>query len=43
MNTNQKSLKSGDICLDYIPIDWPLTPLGNEKNPYTFGLQINPN
>jgi len=42
MNTNQKNLKPGDICLDYIPIDWPLTPLGNEKNPYTFGWQNKP-
>ena len=42
MNTNQKNLKPGDICLDYIPIDWPLTPLGIKKDPYTFGWQNKP-
>ena len=39
----EKSLDSGEINLDYIPVDWPLTPLqgkkayipGWTKNPYT--------
>ena len=39
----EKPLDSGEINLDYIPVDWPLTPLqgkkayipGWTKNPYT--------
>ena len=39
----EKPLDSGEINLDFIPVDWPLTPLqgkkayipGGTKNPYT--------
>ena len=41
-STNYKSLKAGEIRLDYIPIDWPLTPLGPNKDPYIQGWQKNP-
>lgn len=42
MNTNQYSLKPGNICLDYVPIEWPLTPLGGNKDPYVSGWQNKP-
>jgi phage/plasmid-associated DNA primase len=42
MNTNQYSLKPGEIRLDYIPVDWPLTPLGANKDPYVVGWQAKP-
>ena len=32
-------LKPGEIRLDLIPSDWPLTPLGADKNPYLAGWQ----
>ena len=32
-------LKPGEIRLDLIPSDWPLTPLGADKNPYLTGWQ----
>jgi phage/plasmid-associated DNA primase len=41
-NTNQQSLKPGEIRLDYVPIDWPLTPLGASKDPYIAGWQNKP-
>ncbi len=41
-NTNQQALKPGEIRLDYIPIDWPLTPLGPNKDPYVAGWQNKP-
>lgn len=41
-NTNQQALKPGEIRLDYIPIDWPLTPLGPNKDPYIAGWQNKP-
>ena len=40
-NKNEQKLKPGEIRLDYIPVDWPLTPLGSEKNPYVPGWQSN--
>jgi phage/plasmid-associated DNA primase len=40
-NKNEQKLKPGEIRLDYIPVDWPLTPLGSEKNPYVAGWQSN--
>jgi phage/plasmid-associated DNA primase len=42
MNTNQYSLKPGEIRLDLIPVDWPLTPLGANKDPYVVGWQAKP-
>jgi phage/plasmid-associated DNA primase len=42
MNANQQLLKPGEIRLDYIPIDWPLTPLGGNKDPYVAGWQNKP-
>ena len=41
-NQNQQTLKPGEIRLDYIPIDWPLTPLGGRKDPYITGWQNKP-
>jgi P4 family phage/plasmid primase-like protien len=42
MNTNQYSLKPGEIRIDFIPVDWPLTPLGANKDPYVVGWQAKP-
>lgn len=42
MNANQQLLKPGEIRLDYVPIDWPLTPLGGNKDPYITGWQNKP-
>jgi P4 family phage/plasmid primase-like protien len=39
--TNQ-SIKPGEIRLDLIPLDWPLTPLGGNKDPYIQGWQNKP-
>lgn len=36
------ALQPGQIRLDYLPIDWPLTPLGDNKNPYLQGWQNKP-
>lgn len=33
------ALEPGQIRLDYLTIDWPLTPLGENKNPYVQGWQ----
>jgi phage/plasmid-associated DNA primase len=41
-NKNQHALKPGEIRLDYVPIDWPLTPLGANKDPYILGWQNKP-
>jgi phage/plasmid-associated DNA primase len=41
-SANQQALKPGEIRLDYIPIDWPLTPLGGNKDPYIQGWQNRP-
>ena len=41
-NKNQQSLRPGEIRLDYLPIDWPLTPLGANKDPYVPGWQNKP-
>jgi hypothetical protein len=37
-NKNSMALGPGQIRLDYLTIDWPLTPLGENKNPYVQGL-----
>ena len=42
MKQTPKALKPGEIRLDYIPLDWPLTPLGPNKDPYTQGWQNKP-
>jgi len=39
---NQQALRPGEIRLDYIPFDWPLTPLGAKKDPYVQGWQNRP-
>jgi len=41
-NTNQQALRPGEIRLDYIPSEWPLTPLGAKKDPYVQGWQNRP-
>ena len=41
-NSNQKSTKPGEIKLELISPDWPLTPLGGNKDPYISGWQNNP-
>lgn len=41
-NANQHQVKAGQIRLDLIPIDWPLTPLGANKDPYVQGWQNKP-
>jgi len=41
-NCNQQALRPGEIRLDYLPIDWPLTPLGAKKDPYVNGWQNKP-
>jgi phage/plasmid-associated DNA primase len=39
---NQQALRPGEINLAYIPMDWPLTPLGAKKDPYINGWQNKP-
>jgi phage/plasmid-associated DNA primase len=39
---NQQALRPGEINLGYIPMDWPLTPLGAKKDPYVNGWQNKP-
>ena len=39
---NQQALRPGEIRLDFIPVDWPLTPLGANKDPYVTGWQNKP-
>ena len=41
-STPQQSLRPGEIRLDYLPISWPLTPLGANKDPYVAGWQNTP-
>ena len=41
-NQNFNALKPGEINLSLIPVDWPLTPLGDNKNPYKTGWQNKP-
>lgn len=42
MSGTNFSLKPGQINLDLIPIEWPLTPLGNKKDAYLPGWSRNP-
>jgi P4 family phage/plasmid primase-like protien len=39
---SQQALRPGEINLSYIPMDWPLTPLGAKKDPYVNGWQNKP-
>ena len=39
---NRQSLKPGEINLDLISKEWPLTPLGSNKDPYITGWQNKP-
>ena len=39
---NKRELKPGQFNLEWIPIDWPLTPLGKNKDPYVKGWQNQP-
>lgn len=39
---NQQALRPGEINLKFIPMDWPLTPLGAKKDPYVNGWQNKP-
>jgi len=39
---NKQALRPGEIRLDLIPIDWPLTPLGENKNPYVGSWHSKP-
>jgi len=36
------NLLPGEINLDWVPLEWPLTPLGESKNPYLTGWQNKP-
>ena len=39
---NSLALRPGEIRLDFIPQEWPLTPLGGNKDPYVQGWQNRP-
>jgi len=41
-NKNKQALRPGEIKLGLIPKDWPLTPLGGNKDPYVNGWQTKP-
>jgi hypothetical protein len=41
-NMSATSLQPGEINLGLIPVDWPLTPIGSNKNPYLLGWQNKP-
>lgn len=41
-NMNSQSLRPGEIKIDYLCQEWPLTPLGENKNPYVPGWQQKP-
>ena len=42
MTEQRKPIKPGQFDLSYIPMDWPLTALGRNKDPYIRGWQNNP-
>jgi P4 family phage/plasmid primase-like protien len=42
MTQKQYALKPGEIRLELLPLDWPLTPLGARKDPYITGWQNRP-
>ena len=41
-NANSMNILPGEINLDWVPLEWPLTPLGENKNPYLTGWQNKP-
>ena len=41
-NANEMNLLPGEVNLEWLPIEWPLTPLGENKNPYLTGWQNKP-
>lgn len=41
-NTNVLTLMPGEINLQWVPLSWPLTPLGENKNPYLSNWQNKP-
>jgi phage/plasmid-associated DNA primase len=41
-NANAMGLRAGEINFSYIPKDWPLTPLGANKDPYVNNWQNKP-
>jgi len=41
-NMSATSLQPGEINLGLVPVDWPLTPIGDNKNPYLLGWQNKP-
>ena len=41
-NIQSKALRPGEIRLDLLPRNWPLTPLGANKDPYVQGWQAKP-
>ena len=40
--SSKSALRPGEINLDLLPIDWPLTPLGANKDPYIRAWQDKP-
>ena len=38
----EQVVNPGEIKLDLIPCDWPLTPVSSNKNPYLPGWQNKP-
>ena len=42
MTKQTQSLKPGEIKLDFISKEWPLTPLGANKDPYIICWQNKP-
>jgi P4 family phage/plasmid primase-like protien len=42
MKQMSKALNPGEINLELIPVDWPLTPVDSNKAPYLSGWQRNP-
>ena len=41
-NIKRQAVRPGEIRLDFISAEWPLTPLGANKDPYTSGWQNKP-
>ena len=42
MNQMSTALQPGEVNIGLIPLDWPLTPVGDNKAPYIIGWQANP-
>ena len=41
-NMTEQVVQPGEIKLNLIPCDWPLTPVSSNKNPYLPGWQNKP-